>query len=284
MLRDRLADQVGAYCIPVANGTLGLMAAVAALGLGRSSATGGGAAMPSFTFPATAQAAIWGGLRPCLVDVDATHWQLDPLLLERALRGPRDVDLVVAVSSFGTPPSGETRGRWEHACRTAGVPLIVDSAAAFGAVADDGVSIGAQGDLEVVSFHATKPFAIGEGGAVFTRSRELRERVEAAVNFGFGGDHVVTTTMGLNAKMSELHAATALAVLDGYEEVLKVRRQSAARIRTSAAAELGWQAGCALSTWQFVPALFPARRSVMQPSSRPRSAASRHASTTIRCT
>jgi dTDP-4-amino-4,6-dideoxygalactose transaminase len=254
LLRDRLADLTGAYCVPVASGTLGLMAALAAVldmpgqGHRRSAAL-----MPSFTFLATAQAAIWSGLRPRLIDIAADDWHLDPALLERALVGGQDLGAVLAVSAFGTPPPPDTRQRWERACRQAGVPLIVDSAAGFGAVAADGLPVGAQGDLEVVSFHATKPFAIGEGGAVFTRDRALHERLELAVNFGFTPERTVGLSRGLNAKMSELHAATALAVLDRLDEILEQRRRAATSIRTQLGQAASWQADCELSTWQFLP-------------------------------
>ena len=214
--------------------------------------------MPAFTFPATAQAAIWGGHNPHLLDIDPVHWHLDATRLESALAGDRgDLSVVIAVGAFGTPPPAETRERWERACRAAGVPLIVDSAAGFGGVGDDGVSVGAQGDVEIVSFHATKPFAIGEGGAVFTRDRALYERIERGVNFGFAADREVTTAMGLNAKMSELHAAVALAVLDDYDLILEHRRHMAQQIRSEADPGIAWQAGCERSTWQFVPAAFP---------------------------
>lgn len=258
LLRERLADRVGAYCVPVASGTLGLMATIAAVldGL-RGSSRQHGALLPSFTFLATAQAALWSGLQPRLMDIDAEHWHLDPAGMERVLAERRgDIGLVLAVSTFGTPPPSETRTRWERSCGLAGVPLIVDSAAGFGAVADDGVPIGCQGDVEVVSFHATKPFAVGEGGAVFTRDRALCERVELAVNFGLRPDRSVGLEMGLNAKMSELHAATALAVLDEFDAILESRRRAVAAIREQAAADIAWQVGCERSTWQFVPVAF----------------------------
>jgi dTDP-4-amino-4,6-dideoxygalactose transaminase len=258
LLRDRLADRVGAYCVPVASGTLGLMVAIASLTKTSPDSGASGALMPSFTFLATAQAAIWSGFQPRLIDVDPTHWHIDASRLERVLRDHRgDLSLVTAVCTFGTPPPSETRLRWERACRSAGVPLIFDSAAAFGAVADDGVHIGAQGDIEVVSFHATKPFAIGEGGAVFTRDRALYEKIELAVNFGLRPDRSATTAMGLNAKMSELHAATALAVLDEYDLILESRRDAAAKIRAGTDPDITWQTGCERSTWQFVPVVFP---------------------------
>jgi dTDP-4-amino-4,6-dideoxygalactose transaminase len=252
LLRDRLSDRAGAYCVPVASGTLGLMAALASV-LGDAGPRRAGALLPSFTFVATAQAAIWSGLEPRLADIAPDHWHLDPAALERLLGSEGDLGAVLAVSAFGTPPPAETRQRWERACREAEVPLVVDSAAGFGAVAEDGVPIGAQGDVEVVSFHATKPFAVGEGGAVFTRDRALHERIEQAVNFGFQPDRTVGIARGLNAKMSELHAATALAVLDRLDAILASRRRSAAAIRERAGEGASWQLGSELSTWQFVP-------------------------------
>ena len=212
------------------------------------------ALLPSFTFAATAQAALWAGLVPRLLDVDAHHWHLDPGQLEHELREHGDeVAVVLAVSSFGTPPPPIVRRRWEAACHEAGVPLVVDSAAGFGATAVDGVPIGAQGNVEVVSFHATKPFAIGEGGAVFTRDAALCERVELAVNFGLGADRTARLPLGLNGKMSELHAATALAVLEDFDATLAVRRAAAEALRRAADPSLAWQAECERSTWQFVP-------------------------------
>ncbi len=253
LLAERLAERVGAYCTPVASGTLGLMAALAAVLEGKGGARG--AAMPSFTFAATAEAAIWAGLEPRLLDIDRSHWHLDPADLERALAAG-DVGAAVAVSSFGTPPPAAVREEWERACRAAAVPLVVDSAAGFGAVADDGAPIGSQGDVEVVSFHATKPFAIGEGGAVFTRDRKLHELLGRAINFGFQEDRKIGFARGLNAKMSELHAATALAVLDHLDDILAGRRAAAAAILTRAGEIIRTQGGCERSTWQFVPVAF----------------------------
>jgi dTDP-4-amino-4,6-dideoxygalactose transaminase len=259
LLRERLSDRVGAYCVPVASGTLGLTVALTAAmeSMGRTPMSAS-ALMPSFTFIATAQAALAAGLEPTLLDAAPDHWHLDPSLLEMALSANTHARVVIAVSAFGTPPPAETRLRWESACRQAGLPLIVDSAAGFGAVAEDGAPIGTQGDLEVVSFHATKPFAIGEGGAVFTRDKSLYERVEAAVNFGFDPERKRTMLRGTNAKMSELHAATALAVLDGFDSTLNRRRQAARSIR-QAGAGVSWQQGVELSTFQFLSVLLPDR-------------------------
>lgn len=264
LLSERIAARVGAEFIPVASGTTGLLAAVSAV-LTTRRRTDGCAILPSFTFPATAQAALWNGLKPRLVDVDPHHWHMDPGSLERELSAPNgNVAIVIAVSSFGTPPPAAVRERWERACAEAGVPLVVDSAAGFGGRAADGCAIGVQGDVEIVSFHATKPFAIGEGGGVFTRDPGIAEEVRRAINFGLGVDHAVLAPHALNGKMSEVHAATALAVLDEFDAILEARRSAAERIRGVARPGVSWQEGCERSTWQFVPVAFehPAARTI----------------------
>ncbi len=108
----------------------------------------------------------------------------------------------------------------------------------------------------MVSFHATKPFAIGEGGAVFTRRKDIYEQLLAVSNFGFAADRTLVVGTALNAKMSEVHAATALAVLDRIDEILAARRGAAEQIRLRADPAIAWQEGCPRSTWQFVPARF----------------------------
>jgi dTDP-4-amino-4,6-dideoxygalactose transaminase len=252
-LTERLQDRIGCEAVPVVNATLGLLAAVAAL-RHRSPQSATQALVPSFAFAASAQAAIWNGLELVFVDIARTHWHLDPDELERELveRAGR-VAIVIALSSFGTPPPPEVRQRWESVCANAEVPLLVDSAAGFGGVAADGTPIGAQGDAEVVSFHAVKPLAIGEGGVVFSRDAELAAEIRRLIQFGFDDQREVTMTHGLNAKLSEPSAAIALAALDGFDHNLDARREAAAKILAELPSGFEPQIEHERGTWQFVP-------------------------------
>jgi dTDP-4-amino-4,6-dideoxygalactose transaminase len=251
LLQERLADRVGLPCVGVANATLGLMAAMTAL-----KREGSEILMPSFTFPASVQAAQWVGLVPRFVDIDPDHWHMDADALGRALASAGgEAAIVLACSTFGTPPDGAVRQAWLDACAYHGVPCLVDSAAGFGAVSDDGVPIGGQGDAEVVSFHATKPFAVGEGGAVFSRHTLVLERVTRILNFGLDESRHVVEPMAFNGKLSEIHAATALAVLDGFDDVLRHRRAAALQYEELLKDLGSFQAGCSRGTWQFVPLL-----------------------------
>jgi dTDP-4-amino-4,6-dideoxygalactose transaminase len=71
-----------------------------------------------------------------------------------------------------------------------------------------------------MSFHATKCFATGEGGAVVSTDVELTQKVTQALNYGFYGDHD-SRAASTNGKMSEYHAAIGLAELDLFPEKLQ---------------------------------------------------------------
>jgi dTDP-4-amino-4,6-dideoxygalactose transaminase len=219
--------------------------------------------IPSFTFPAVIEAVLWNGLEPVFVDISPGHLHLDPERLAHALGGSHPgVCLVVAASCFGTPPPPAVRLAWESACRSAGVRLLVDSAAGFPAQAEDGVGIGAQGDAEVVSFHITKPFGIGEGGAIFSRHPEVMAHLRSLCNFGFDAERSISIPYGTNAKLDELHAAVGLAVFDEIDVRVSNRRSSASRIMETLGPEFVPQIGHERGTYQFVSVLVttPSRR------------------------
>ena len=260
LLSSRLRDATGRPCVLVANATLGLIAGIAAL-CREATNDGAEALVPSFAFAASAQCAVWNGLNPVFVDVDRDHWHLDPEALRAALEARHGrIAVVIALSSFGVPPPPEVRERWQSLCDEAHVPLIVDSAAGFGAMASDGVPIGAQGDVEVVSFHALKPLSAGEGGAVFCRDEEIAERITQIANFAFDEDHQVQSGHGLNAKMSELNAAAALAGLDELGGGLATRRELAGAILSRIPSGFQTQVGHAAGAWQFIPVAAPDTR------------------------
>jgi dTDP-4-amino-4,6-dideoxygalactose transaminase len=257
LLRARLSEATGRPCVPVSNATLGLLVAIAAV-RNRGPLGASEALVPSFAFAASAQAVAWNGLAPVFVDVAPDHWHLNPAALEAALESRQGrVAVVIALSALGVPPPAAVRRRWETACRQAGVALVVDSAAGYGALAEDGVPIGAQGDAEVVSFHAVKPVTAGEGGAVFCRDEELADEIAHLANFAFDTAHRVTRIDGLNAKMSEPAAAIALASLDELDESLAIRRMLAAELIAALPDDFTPQAGHERGTSQFVTVAAP---------------------------
>jgi len=259
-LTARIESHVGggAHCVLVSNCTAGLMVALRAT-LGTATAHRRLVVTPAYTFTATACAIAWAGFEPLFVDVDPVAWQLDAGQLRAALDAHGDqVAGVMATSTFGTAAPAATRRAWREACADHGVPLVLDSAPGFGAEDAQGRLLGGLGDTEVFSFHATKPFAIGEGGAILTPDPAVAERAARLINFGLEPGSRSSAEAGLNAKLSELHAAVGLAALDRLPGVLAERRRLARELkRRLRRAPLAYQEQSERSTWQYFQTLAP---------------------------
>jgi dTDP-4-amino-4,6-dideoxygalactose transaminase len=253
LLSERLSEYLGGetHCIPVSNCTVGLMVALRAA-CGRRRGPRRRVLCPSYTFTATGCAVAWCDFDPVFVDVEPDGWHINPDQLEIELsRYAGSVKGVLACATFGTAPSGEQRAAWRAICASHDVPLVIDSAPGFGALDEFGRRLGGLGDVEVFSFHATKPFAIGEGGMIATPDPELAKRIRRLLNFGLERGSRASAEIGLNGKMSELHAATGLAMLDMFDDVLRRRRANARRLSdTIAHLPYTHQRGAVDSTWQ----------------------------------
>lgn len=211
----------------VANATLGLILALAD-GVGRA-APGRLALMPAFTFAATAQAAIWAGLTPLLCDIDPEDWTALEAEEDRLLAQHGDrIAAVVPYAAFGTAIDLD---RYAWLQRRRGLTVVVDAAASLGTIDADGRGFGTGFPGAVVySMHATKTFATGEGGVVYSADPARVARLRAMAGFGFEAGRSATL-LGLNAKLSELAALLALAKLDEIDAVADHRAALDARYR-----------------------------------------------------
>jgi len=164
--------------------------------------------VPSWTFAATPHAARAAGLTPWFIDVDRRTWALNPDHATEILkRMPRPVSALIVVSPFGAPINVKA---WEEFEDRTGVLVVVDAAAAFDTTRRSHLPF-------VVSLHATKILGAGEGGFIASTDSQFLERVRACCNFGFQGSrHAMLAA--LNAKMSEYHAAVALASLASWPQ------------------------------------------------------------------
>lgn len=218
--RARLEEYVGndVKAVTFNNATIGLLAAIEGL-IGR----GNGKeyiAMPSFTFIAGAQAIIWAGYKPYFVDIDSKSLQMDVNNLENVIDEVKGV-LFCNVFGIGNPDMEAI----EEIATKNSKPLVVDSAAGFGSKYIDGTFLGNKGDCEVFSFHATKPFAIGEGGAILTKDIELAKRLKKITNFGFG-DSRDAEELGFNGKLQEFNAAIGILQLKKLDAKIASRQDT----------------------------------------------------------
>jgi dTDP-4-amino-4,6-dideoxygalactose transaminase len=209
-----------------ASGTLALVAALCAtVGPGTRERY---LLMPSFTFVAVAQAALWAGYRPWFIDIDAQTWQPSVVSARAVVESDRErIAGILLANVFGV--GNPHVGVWEELAAEWDLPIVVDSAAGFGSAYADGRRVGGRGECEIFSFHATKLLAIGEGGALVSGHRRLVERAQEFQNFGFAGRQ--STQLGINAKMPEISAAIGLRQLAGLNDRLASRRKVFDRYR-----------------------------------------------------
>lgn len=225
-LEERVAGMLGvAHAVGVASCTSGLMLVLQAL-----DATGR-VVLPSFTFSASAHAVVWSGGACDFAEVDPATCTLDPADAAPLVEGAA---AMTATHVYGTP------------CRTdelqaladgAGIPLVYDAAHALGSKRA-GVPIGGFGAAEVFSLSPTKVVVAGEGGLVTTNDAGLAEACRLGRDYGNPGDYDCRFP-GLNARMSELHAAVALASLDGLDERIAHRGALVDRFRAGVAGVAG---------------------------------------------
>ena len=217
-LEEQVAAQLEVeHVVAVSTCTAGLMLVLRALEIE------GSVVMPSFTFSATAHAAAWNGLRPVFAECDPTSFQLDPVDAAARLDGAA---ALLATHVFGAPCAAE---QFEELGRRHGVPVVFDAAHAHGARRGDR-RVGGLGDAEVFSMTPTKVVVAGEGGLVATNRADVAAGVRMGRDYGNPGDYD-TRFVGLNARLSELHAATALESLAQLEHNLARRRAVAMRYR-----------------------------------------------------
>jgi dTDP-3-amino-3,4,6-trideoxy-alpha-D-glucose transaminase len=201
------------HCIGVANGTDALTIALRALGVG----PGDEVVMPSFTFYATAEAAIVTGATPVFCDIDPGTFCVTADTVKAVLT-PR-TKVIVPVHLFGNvAPVPELR--------ELGVPVVEDAAQAAGASLD-GVKAGALGDAATFSFFPAKNLpCLGDGGAIVTGDDRVAE-LARLLRFHGSTDKQTFTEVGYNSRLDEMQAAVLrvlLPELDGWNE----RRRTAA--------------------------------------------------------
>jgi dTDP-4-amino-4,6-dideoxygalactose transaminase len=222
-LEEKAAEKLEvAHVIAVSSCTAGLMLVMQAL-----AKPGTEVAMPSFTFSATGHAAMWAGAIPRFTECRADTCQID---VDDAAKRLGDASLLVGTHVFGSPCTPE---EVEEIGRQAGIPVIFDSAHGFGGK-HKGKPMGGFGSAEVFSLSPTKVLIAGEGGLVATNDDGLAARIRLGVDYGNPGNYD-TQFAGLNARMSELHAAVALCSLEEIDEHLAIRRDLAAQYRAGLA-------------------------------------------------
>jgi dTDP-4-amino-4,6-dideoxygalactose transaminase len=230
-----IAERLGVkHAVAVSSCTVGLMLVYKVLDLAPPDRAAGigEVIMPSFTFLAAPAAPVWNNLRPVFVEVDPRSTNVVPEAVAAAIT-PRTV-AISACHNFGNPCDVAAL---EAIAQKHGLKFVIDAAHGFGALLH-GKPVGKGGTAQVFSLSPTKLLVAGEGGIVATDSDELARGVRIAREYGNDGSYDAVFP-GVNGRMPELSAATALASLEMLDDVAARRRAIAAAYRRGLAGLAG---------------------------------------------
>lgn len=202
------------YAVLAPNGTLGLFLALLSLDLPRDSEI----IIPSFTFFASASAAIYAGLKPVFIDVDPLTYNIDVNLLEQVLT-PKS-RAIMPVHIYGQACAIDEVMKF---ARTNNLLVIEDAAQGFG-VFYKKKHTGTFGDVSMISFFADKTVTMGEGAIVLTQDKARFERLKLLRNQGRSNSgSFVHPELGMNFRLTDLQCAVGLAQLTKFEQIRNKR-------------------------------------------------------------
>ena len=214
-LEEKLSEYLAlqqSKMIVMNNGTIPLQIALKLLGKGGEIIT------TPFSYVATTAAIVWENCTPVFVDIHPDYLTIDETKIEAAITDK--TTCILATHVFGNPCNIEAI---EAIAIKHNLKVIYDAAHCFG-VNYKGKSIFEYGDISTSSFHATKLFHTGEGGALFTKDPELFHKCFYSHTFGHLGP-LDYHGVGINGKISELQAAMGLTVLTHMKLIIQERKK-----------------------------------------------------------
>ncbi|MFD2766136.1 aminotransferase class I/II-fold pyridoxal phosphate-dependent enzyme [Micromonospora eburnea] len=217
-----VAERIGlAHAVALSSGTAGLHLALLALG----TRPGDVVVVPTLTFVATANAAVYTGAEPVFVDCDPATGNLDPDLLHQALddlrRSGRRIAAVVPVDLFGACADYD---RILPLCADADVPVVEDAAEALGSVRN-GRAAGSFGRAAVLSFNGNKIITTSGGGMLLSDDAELVAHCRRlSTQARQPVPHYEHVEVGYNYRLSNLLAALGRAQLRRLDGMMARRR------------------------------------------------------------
>ena len=238
---ERLAEFTGVkHCIGCASGTDALLMTLMAEKMGPGDAI----FTTPFTFIATAEVISLLGATPVFIDIDPKTFNLDPDKLDLAIKSLKSNDSslhalpltpnssrltprgIIPIDLFGLPCDYDSIN---GIAKKHGLFVIEDAAQGLGGEYKSRKA-GALADVGCTSFFPAKPLGgYGDGGAVFTDSDEMADKLASIRVHGQGEDKYNNVCIGLNARMDTLQAAILNAKLDIFPQEIELRQDVAQR-------------------------------------------------------
>jgi len=226
------AAYVGAKeAVAVSNGTAALHAMMFALGIG----PGDEVIVPTLTFAATANAAVFQGAKPVFADVDPETLLIDPASV--ASRITPQTRAIIAVDYAGQPCDYVAL---QELANRHSIPLLADACHSLGGATPEGRA-GTLALLNAFSFHPVKPMTTGEGGMITTSDPQLATRMRVFRNHGITTDHrqreqngawfYEMVELGYNYRLTDIQCALGIRQLQKLPAWVQRRQALAALYR-----------------------------------------------------
>ena len=216
------------HCAALTSGTAAIHLALIILGVKQ----GDEVICQSFTFSATANPIVYQGATPVFVDSESESWNMDPQLLEEAIkdriRNGKTPKAIIVVHLYGMPAKME---EILSISQKYGIPLIEDAAEALGSKYN-GISCGTMGCMGVLSFNGNKIITTSGGGALISNNHDFIHKARfLATQARDNAPHYQHSHIGYNYRMSNIVAGIGRGQLEVLDLRVKQRRDNNAFYR-----------------------------------------------------
>jgi dTDP-4-amino-4,6-dideoxygalactose transaminase len=207
----------------LSSGTASIHMALQLLGVG----AGDEVLCQSFTFSASANPIIYQGATPVFIDSETDTWNMSPELLEIAIKDRMNTykkpKAIIAVHLYGMPYKAK---EINTIAKKYDIPVIEDSAEALGSTYF-GMKCGRLSDMGVLSFNGNKIITTSGGGALVTKSLELKQRaVFLSTQARDNKPHYEHSSIGYNYRMSNVLAGIGRGQMEVLDERVAARRRN----------------------------------------------------------
>lgn len=223
---SRMAEYVGVkYALAVNSGTSALHVVLAAHDIEQ----GDEVIVPSFSFIATANAALFLRAKPVFAEIERETYGLDPEDVERRITPRTKAILPIHYGGLSCRIKELKQIADRH-----NLILVEDAAESLGATVDR-QKTGSFGSAAILSLCSPKVITTGEGGMLLTDSRDVYEKAKLISNHGRAGtsdyfsstEHMDYITLGYNFRMSTMTAALGISQLERIDRIIQMRRENA---------------------------------------------------------
>ncbi len=200
------------HAIAVHNGTVALHVALLAHSIG----AGDEVIVPDFTYIATANAVLYTGAIPVLLDVDPHSWNITAEIIEKAITAKTKAIIIVDI--YGLPPDIDEINALadKH-----GLLVIEDAAESIGATYKSRMA-GSLADIATLSFFGNKTITTGEGGMILTNEDRVAELAGKIKNQGNSlTERYFHDILGYNYRMTNIQAAIGLAQMERISSIIE---------------------------------------------------------------